>query len=143
MYLFDPLQLLPNAHAELAWFKANVEEIMERFRILVARGRLTNYIHLIQKHSAVLLEHGGLAPFANDTQETLQCLLKHAFHSWTPRHGGRPGQTDTLRRIWERWFMRLHVLILKGYRTTESVPGLAVQLRLVSSIPNLLGNRPE
>jgi hypothetical protein len=136
MYLFEPA--LPEHAGDVAWFDANVDRVMLDFRHLVARGRETNYVHQIQKHSSVLLHHGGLAAFAGDTHETLQCLLKAAYHNWTPRGGGC---VDTLRLVWERWFMQLHVLILRGHTDGSSVPGLTAQLQATAMVPDLLSGQ--
>ena len=136
LYFFDPLA--PEHAADLAWFKASVEAVMDSFARLVARGHVTNYIHQIQKHAAPLLECGGLAPFANDTHETLQCLLKQAYHNFSSRGG--QGLDKTLRLVCERWMMRLHVLVLAGYRHDSHIPGLTAQQRVVSSIPKLLSS---
>jgi hypothetical protein len=133
MYIFDPA--LPEHADDITWFDNNVDRIMSDFRQLVARGHETNYIHEIQKHASVLLHHGGLAAFAGDTHETLQCLLKEAYHAWTPRGGCH---ADSLRLVWERWFMQLHALILRGHTEADSIPGLTAKLKATTTIHNLL-----
>jgi hypothetical protein len=118
LYLFDPLAPV---HADgLAWLKANIKDVIGLFTELVARHHPSNYLHEIAHHGIALLECGGLAAYANDTHETLQCLLKEAFHRFSARGGG--GQKRTLRLIWERWFMRLHILVVSGY-DHSSMPG--------------------
>jgi hypothetical protein len=135
LYLFEPLA--PEHADEWSWFKDHVDDVMARFQRLVARGRESNYVHEIQKHGIALLERGGLAPFANDTHETLQCLLKQAFHNFSPRHGGDPAH-DTLHHVWQRWFMRLHVLVLNARHGPAAIPALSDQLRTMSTLPDIL-----
>jgi hypothetical protein len=135
MYLFDPA--LPEHADDVAWFDANVDRVMLDFRHLVARGHETNYLHEIQKHASPLLHHGGLAAFAGDTHKTLQCLLKEAYHAWTPRGGGH---ADTLRLVWERWYMQLHVLVLRGHTDAASVPGLLAKVHASSTVLDLLAD---
>jgi hypothetical protein len=67
----------------------------------------------------------------------LQCLLKHSFHEWSARNGGVSSH-DTLRLVWERWFMRTHILVLHSLQSTPLVPALADELRTQSTLPALL-----
>jgi hypothetical protein len=81
LYLFNPLAM---EHAiDLAWLKTNIKTIITRFVELIACGHVSNYAHEIVCHAAPLLECGGLAAYANNTHETLQCLLKGAYHNFS------------------------------------------------------------
>jgi hypothetical protein len=77
-------------------------------------------------HVVPLLKYGGLAAYANDTHETLQCLLKEAYHNFSAQGGGV--QKTTLHFIWERWFMHLHILVLCIYNQS-SVTGLDMSVQ--------------
>lgn len=137
MYLFDPS--LPAHKEEVAWFRENVRPVMDTFTSLICGHHRPNYVHEVAEHAYDLLTAGGLCPFCNDTQETLQCLLKAAFHDWSPRYGGTSSM-DTLRTVWERWFMRMHVCILE---LRASIPFLSSELKQQLGIEALLSPSPS
>ncbi|ELR20610.1 uncharacterized protein ACA1_053330 [Acanthamoeba castellanii str. Neff] len=66
-----------------------------------------------------ILVLGGLC---NNTQETLQCMLKATFHDWSP-HYGSTSTMDMLLTVWEQWFMRMQVCVLEGL-CIDSLPQL-------------------
>lgn len=124
MYLFDPS--LPTHQKELNWFCENVHPVMDTFTSLICRGHhCLNYVHKVAEHTYDLLTAGGLCPVCNDTQETLQCLLKAMFHNWSPWYRGTSSM-DTLCTVWEHWFMRMHVCILELH---ASIPFLSSELK--------------
>jgi hypothetical protein len=111
MYIFDPS--LPSHEDDMVWFQVNVWQVMETFTTIICGHHQPNYMHEIAEHAANLLGAGGLCPCCNDTQETLQCMLKATFHDWSPRYGGMSAM-DTLWMVWEWWFMWMQVCVLEG-----------------------------
>jgi hypothetical protein len=134
MYIFDPL--LPSHEEDMVWFQANVRQVMETFTTIICGHHWPNYVHEIAEHAADLLSAGGLCPFCNDMQETLQCMLKAAFHDWSPCYGGTSAM-DMLWMVWERWFMRMQVCVLEG---RASIPFLNTDLKCQLSIEALLSS---
>ena len=132
MYLFDPS--LPTHKEEIKWFCENMHPVMDTFTSLICSHHHLNYVHEVAKHAYDLLTAGGLCPFCNNTQETLQCLLKAMFHNWSPHYRGTSSM-DTLRTVWECWFMRMHVCILELH---ASIPFLSSELKQQLGIKALL-----
>ena len=133
LYQFDPS--VPELRQETAWLKANAFRVMGDFQRLFGRDKVGNYVHQLQHHAADLVERGGLWAYANDTQETMQALMKTTFHLWTPRFGGT-GNVDTLRKVFERRYMKLYVCLLAC--GPPEPPGLARELRRSAKLLALL-----
>ena len=110
LYQFSPAAR--QLEGEVLWMKANVGRVMSDFQRLFGRDKLGNYVHQLKHHACDLLDRGGLWAYATDTQETMQALMKTAFHLWTPRFGGTAGHVDTLRKVFERRYMKLYVFLL-------------------------------
>jgi len=133
MYLFDPS--LPVHQEDLSWFRANVHSVMHTFTTIFCGSHRPNYVHEIAEHAADLLDAGGLCAFCNDTQETLQCMLKAAFHDWSPHYGGS-SSLDTLRTVWER--VVYEVFIYASLKAVPPIPFLSSELKRQLGIESLL-----
>src|SRR3546814_386993 len=134
MYIFNPS--LPSHKDNMVWFQANMQQVMETFTTIICGHHQPNYMHEIAEHATNLLSAGGLCPFCNNTQETLQCMLKAAFHNWSPRYSGM-STMDTLWTVWEWWFMRMQVCVLEGH---ASIPFLNSDLKRQLGIEALLSS---
>jgi hypothetical protein len=134
MYIFNPS--LPSHEDDMVWFQANVQQVMETFTTIICSHHQPNYMHEIAEHATNLLGAGGLCPFCNDMQETLQCMLKAAFHDWSPHYSSMSAM-DTLQTVWEQWFMQMQVCVLEG---RALIPCLNSDLKCQLGIEALLSS---
>ncbi|ELR17193.1 uncharacterized protein ACA1_058490 [Acanthamoeba castellanii str. Neff] len=109
MYIFNPF--LPSHKEDMVWFQANMRQVMETFTTIICSHHQPNY-------------------------ETLQCMLKAAFHNWSPHYSGT-STMDMLWMVWEQWFMRMQVCVLEG---CALIPFLNTDLKRQLSIEALLSS---